>query len=193
MARRPILLSLTFCVGLIVFGCSAPTKMPQPKAPIVGQVAGNFELMTLGGERFELADAVKNSAVVLVVLRGYPGYQCPICSQQVADLMNVSEQLAASDAQVALVYPGEASNLSGYAEEFMESRTLPKNFNLLLDPKMRLVNAYQLRWNSPNETAYPTTIIIEKGGKIAFVKVGKQVVDRVPGNVVIEVLQKLTQ
>ena len=44
---------------------------------------------------------------------------------------------------------------------------------MLLDPDYKLVSAYGLRWDAPHETAYPTTIVIGKDGKIDFVNISR--------------------
>ena len=36
-----------------------------------------------------------------------------------------------------------------------------------------MVNAYGLRWDAPNETAYPSTFIVHRDGLIRFAKVSR--------------------
>lgn len=63
--------------------------------------------MPLKGEKTaKLSELTKTGPVVLVVLRGYPGYQCPICTRQVADLRRNADEFAKLGAKVVLVYPG---------------------------------------------------------------------------------------
>ncbi len=45
--------------------------------PKVGDAAPNFTLQTLDNKSVELQQFTATQAVVLVVLRGWPGYQCP--------------------------------------------------------------------------------------------------------------------
>ena len=51
--------------------------------PAVGEKARDFELADLHGNQQKLSGLIKNGPVVLLVLRGFPGYQCPICNFQV--------------------------------------------------------------------------------------------------------------
>ena len=59
----------------------------KSKLPQKGKEVKNFELKTLEDETVKLHDVTKKGPVVLLVLRGYPGYQCPLCSLQMADFV----------------------------------------------------------------------------------------------------------
>ncbi|TWU19388.1 Redoxin [Allorhodopirellula heiligendammensis] len=139
-----------------------------------GEPAQNFRLPAVAGElsgEVELSEVNADGAVVVVVLRGYPGYQCPACSAQVADLIKHADQFAAKNARVLLIYPGAKTQLAQHADEFLHGTKLPKPFTFLLDPGYEFTNAYGLRWDAPRETAYPSTIVVDESGKITFVKV----------------------
>jgi len=110
---------------------------------------------------------------VLVVLRGYPGYQCPFCNRQVQDYLSRSADFARLGARVLLVYPGPGDMLNQRASEFLAGRMLPANFSLLLDPDYQFTNLYGLRWEAPKETAYPSTFLIDAKGSVFFAKVAK--------------------
>ena len=111
--------------------------------------------------------------MVLIVLRGYPGYQCPVCNAQVGQFLAGARKLAAAKANVVLVYPGEADGLQKHASDFIRGKTLPENVFLTLDPDFKFALSYQLRWNAKNETAYPSTFVVDSDGKIRFAKVSK--------------------
>jgi peroxiredoxin len=66
-------------------------------------------LTTLDRKPVQLSQRLAEGPVVLVVLRGWPGYQCPICTRQVGEFIARAEQLKAAKARVMLVYPGPAS------------------------------------------------------------------------------------
>jgi thioredoxin-dependent peroxiredoxin len=108
-----------------------------------------------------------------VVLRGWPGYQCPLCSRQVKELTDVAERFQKAGAQVVLVYPGPAAGLKEHAREFAAGKTLPKGFLLLLDPDYQFTNAYGLRWDAARETAYPSTFVLDSGRTIRFALVSR--------------------
>jgi peroxiredoxin len=162
---------------LSVLASRAPAqdgKGNEKSAPAVGEIARDFELAGAeDGKRVKLSALTDKGPVVLVVLRGYPGYQCPICKRQVADLLEAAEKLQAAKASVVLVYPGPADGLRKRAEEFMAAKKLPGGFHLLVDPGYEFTNAWRLRWNAPAETAYPSTFVIDSERKIRFAKISK--------------------
>ena len=139
--------------------------------PKVGDKAPDFTLSALDGKKVKLSDMTKKSPVTLIVLRGFPGYQCPICTAQVGELMANSDKFAQSNTPVLLVYPGPSEELQKRANEFVSGKDLPKNFTLVIDPDYKMVNQYGLRWDAPRETAYPSTFVLDKGGKIVFSKI----------------------
>ena len=162
--------------GILVAGLlgsrSAQTRAVEPPmAPKVGDTAPDFKLSTPGGDEVQLATLLKQGPVVLVVLRGFPGYQCPICTKQVGTLLDKSKDLAAKKASVLLVYPGPADGLKEHAAEFIRGKTLPENVTLVIDPDYTMIKQYGLRWDAPKETAYPSTFVLDAAGKIVMAKV----------------------
>ena len=141
--------------------------------PKVGSTASDFTLKTLGGESFSLHQAVENQETLLVVLRGYPGYQCPICSRQVADFIVHQEEFKEENVQVVMVYPGPVEGLEELAEEFLANKNWPENYIFLLDPDYTMLNQYNLRWDAPRETSYPSTFHIMPGGNIAHLQISQ--------------------
>ena len=150
-----------------------------PHIPLqVGDSAPDFELTSLSGEPITLAATLEKGPVVLVMLRGYPGYQCPICNAQVGQMINKAAQLQDAGAQVLLVYPGPADGLKARADEFVQGKDIPANFNLLLDPDYAFTNLYNLRWDAKGETSYPSTFVLDKDGQVLFAKVSHEHGDR---------------
>lgn len=143
------------------------------KPPAVGDPAPGFELKSLAGDAIKLEALTKDSPVVLIVLRGYPGYQCPVCSKQVGRFLAAASKLKDAGAQVVMVYPGPSAELTDRAREFKKDWTLPTHFHLLLDPDYKFTNAWRLRWDEPMETAYPSTFVIGTDGKVRFAKVSQ--------------------
>jgi len=157
--------------------------------PAVGDKAPDFSLQTLEGTAVNLAKLNEDGPVVLVVLRGYPGYQCPICSFQVADLMKNAGALKEAGAKVVLVYPGPAENLGDRAAEFLKGKPLPENFYYVTDPGYEFTSDYELRWDAPRETAYPSTFVIDRDGVIRFAKVSKTHAGRAKASEAVEALK----
>lgn len=146
--------------------------------PAVGQQAPDFTLSTPEGTPVHFADLTKKGDVVLILLRGYPGYQCPYCQKQVHDYIVNADQFAKANTQVLLVYPGPSAALDQRAREFIGDQKLPTNFNLVLDPDYTFTTLYDLRWNAPKETSYPSTFLVHRNGSIFFAKTSHSHGDR---------------
>jgi peroxiredoxin len=114
----------------------------------------------------------RGRGLVLVLLRGYPGYQCPYCVRQVHDFVEHASDFAAKNTRVLLVYPGPPADLDQHAKEFLEKQAdLPANVVLVTDPDYRVTNRYGLRWDAPHETAYPSTFLLDKKGFVVYEKI----------------------
>lgn len=153
--------------------CLAIAQVLTAAVPQVGEVAPEFVLKTLDDRTVSLQQLARDSAVVLVVLRGWPGYQCPVCTRQVQDFMAVAGQFETGKGKVVMVYPGPAEQLKHHAEDFLHNKDWPASFSLVLDPDYTFTHAYGLRWDAPKETAYPSTFVIERGGRIRFAQVSR--------------------
>src|SRR5687768_4490411 len=102
----------------------AVVGLAAEKIPAVGDEAKDFKLPTVEDRPVTLSKLIEGGPVVLIVLRGHPGYQCPFCNEQAADFLNRAAKLQEKKAQVVFVYPGPADNLKRYAEEFLAERKL---------------------------------------------------------------------
>lgn len=158
------------CCGLaLVLGAGA--VLAADPGPAVGERAKDFDLEALGGGRAKLSELTKAGPVVLVVLRGYPGYQCPLCTKQFGEFLGKADEFKKAGATVAFVYPGPAAALKQKATEFVKGRDYPAHFRVLLDPDYAFTNSYGLRWDARNETAYPSTFVVAADGKVKFARV----------------------
>lgn len=179
--------------GAPVVSTQTPTTTASKaasKPPKVGETAPDFQLIGISGEKIKLSEAAKNGPVVLVMLRGYPGYQCPLCTVQVGRLMAKAKQFSAAKTRVLLVYPGPAKDLKTRAGEFVKGKTMPQNFDLLLDPDYAFTNQYGLRWDAKNETSYPSTFVLNSARKVLFAKVSREHGDRAKVEEVLAALPK---
>ncbi len=146
--------------------------------PAVGDKAPDFTLQDLDDKPITLSKLTGDSSVVLVMLRGFPGYQCPICSVQMGGLIGRAADFGKANAKVVMIYPGPADKLTQRAKEFVKSKTLPENFAFVTDPDYKVTEAYGLRWDAVRETAYPSTFVIDPEGIVRFSKVSKTHGDR---------------
>jgi peroxiredoxin Q/BCP len=175
LAKR--LHSLSTAAALFLALTSAVNAAAQ--TPAVGAKAPDFTLSTPLGKSVSLSSETGKEPLVLVVLRGFPGYQCPYCQGQVHDFIAHASDFAEKHTNVLLVYPGPPADLDAHAREFLAKQAdLPANITLVTDPDYRMTNLYNLRWLSEHETAYPSTFILAKDGTIQYEKVSHAHGDR---------------
>lgn len=154
----------------------------------IGSKAPEFSLKDTTGADVSLKTENANGPVVLIVLRGFPGYQCPFCTKQFADLLAHADDFAQRKAEVLLVYPGAADSVKQHADEFLANRPMPANFHFLVDPNMEFITAHNLRWIGDKETSYPSTFVIDRTGEIRYAASAKAHGSRVPSAQVLEAL-----
>jgi thioredoxin-dependent peroxiredoxin len=179
-----------FIIGrlLPVFLIASGSAVAAP--PAVGDKAPDFVLETLQGKKIRMYEGASDKPIVLVVLRGYPGYQCPLCNRQAQDFIQNGAALEGAAGRVVLVYPGPSAGLKARAEEFLSGKSFPKNFDLVLDPGYEFTTLYDLRWNAPRETAYPSTFIIDPRGVVIFSHISKSHGGRVKAADILAALRK---
>jgi len=166
--------------SMLVISCSLLFAVSAfGQTPVVGAKAQDFTLSTPTGKAVTLATEQRGHDLVLVILRGFPGYQCPYCVKQVHDFADRASDFKAKNTRVLLVYPGPPADLDQHAKEFLEKQAeLPSNVVLVTDPDYKVTNLYGLRWDAPHETAYPSTFILDKKGMVVFEKVSRSHGDR---------------
>jgi thioredoxin-dependent peroxiredoxin len=165
---------------LALLACALPPALNAAEIPKVGDKAPDFSLKTLDDQTARLSQLTAKGCVVLVVLRGWPGYQCPICDRQVQDFIQIKSEFAEAKAQIVFVYPGPAADLKAHAEEFKgwKGKEWPAEFLYVLDPDYTMVNAYGLRWDAPRETAYASTFVLDGKSTVRFAKTSRSHGDR---------------
>ena len=160
----PKQLLLSILATLPLLGASTPS---------VGEKAPDFALTSVEGKSVKLSDLASKAPVALVVLRGFPGYQCPFCQRQVQDFIQNSKAFADAGIRVVFVYPGPPADLTTRANEFLAGKEFPKSFEMLLDPGYTFTNLYGLRWDEPRETAYPSTFLLDQRGIIFYAQTAR--------------------
>jgi len=167
-----------FLLPALLLAVSLPSVAATPS---VGQRAPDFTLPTLDGTSLSLSSLASKGPVVLILLRGYPGYQCPFSQQQFLNYQQTAAQFAALGAQVVFIYPGTASkNLADDAAQMTGGQPLAANTHLVLDPDYAFANQYGLRWDDPNQTVYPSTFLVSKSRMIFFAHTGTSSSDLTP-------------
>lgn len=178
------LLLALFVAAILVSTATPVCAAKRNNAPAVGSKAPPFELSVQGDTRGDargggtlvtLSDLAKDGPFAVIVLRGFPGYQCGICKQQVGALINRAKSLSSVTGsrprRIVLIYPGPANGLDSKAKAFLGSRRLPDPFVLLKDPGMEMVTEWGLRWDKRSETAYPAAFIIDGSKRVRWAKV----------------------
>ena len=148
---------------VLMTGAAFATVLPIEAAapPAIGERAPDCKFSTPDGKTIQLSEVEAKGPVVLVVLRGYPGYQCPYCNRQVQDFIQKSQGFCGGRNSRRVGLSRSAQDLGAKANEFLADKKLPENFDLVLDPGYEFTNMYGFRWDAPHETAYPSTFLIE--------------------------------
>ncbi len=163
-------------IGMFILTAAAPVYAESKEAasatqPAVGQKTPDFNLKTLDDKPVQLSALLKDGPVVVVMLRGWVGYQCPVCTKEVASLTAKASDITATGARVVLIYPGQADGLKAHAQEFATGKQIPDKFYFVTDPDLAVVNAYGLRWDAKGELAYPATFVLDADGTVTFCKI----------------------
>ena len=170
---------LTLHLFLALCFASASVVSTPAQTPAMGSEAPDFALSTPAGKPIRLSQYTAPGMTVLVVLRGFPGYQCPYCEKQAHDFIEHTSAFAAKKVNILLVYPGPPAELDQRAKEFLAKQAdLPPNIKLVIDPDYTMTKLYGLRWNAPQETAYPATFLLDRHRKILFEKISHSHGDR---------------
>lgn len=159
------------CVALCLSAVPLTFLAADRQPPKVGERVSDFELPALLGGTVKLSEVAKQGPTAVIVLRGFPGYQCPLCRRQVQAFVKEAGGFDDAGARVLFIYPGEVNDLAAKAQEFLGTEPLPEGFHLLLDPGYSFTNAWNLRWDAPQETAYPATFVIDKDLTVRMAKV----------------------
>lgn len=165
--------------SLVVGPAAARGQVMAGTTPKVGEKAHEFTLAALDGGKVSLSGQLARGPVVLVMLRGWPGYQCPFCTRQFGDYLTNADAIGKAGARVVFVYPGPAAGLADHAKAFTEGKGMPPVFTFLTDPDYRFTNLYGLRWDAPKETSYPSTFVLDRQGVVTFAHTSREHGDRV--------------
>src|SRR6185295_19574787 len=103
-------------IGFLLVTSHPPA--PVAATPKVGDKAPDFTLAQINGTQLTLSAELKSGPVVLIVGRGWVGYQCPFCNRQFGDFLKAAKDLEGAGARVIWVYPGPADEVQKRAEEF---------------------------------------------------------------------------
>lgn len=181
----PLILGLSLSTTLLCLDAHA--QSPTDEEPVAkGQRFPEMKLHTLDGDELDVASTWKEGPAVVVMLRGYPGYQCPLCTRQVAELLQQHKAFTRANATLLFIYPGNVQDLRAKAKEFANPWTLPKGVHLVVDSDYEATARLNLRWDAKGETAYPATILVDKQGVIQWSHVSRSHGDRVASKQILD-------
>ena len=167
-----------FALPAFLLAISLPALAATPR---IGEQAPDFTLPTVNGGQLTLSSLTARGSVVLVVLRGYPGYQCPFSQQQFEAYQAAAASFAAAGAEVVFVYPGDGGQeLLKNARQLAGALVLPAHTHMVVDAGYEFTTLYGLRWQSTNQTAYPSTFLVDPKGMIFFAHTGRTSSDQTP-------------
>jgi peroxiredoxin len=160
-----------YLLPAVLLAVSLPLSAATPTA---GERAPDFTLSTIDGTNVSLSGLARNGRVAVVLLRGYPGYQCPFAQQQFQSFTQAATQFATLSTEVLFVYPGNGGkDLAANAWAMLGGQTLPANVHLVLDPDYVFATKYGLRWDAEGQTVYPSTFLIHPDRTVFFAHTGQ--------------------
>lgn len=163
---------LLFGLALLLAIAATSFTLRAAEPPQMGAAAPDFTLKTMDAKSVTLNAETAKLPVVLIMLRGWPGYQCPLCTKQIHEFVQQADAFTGK-ARVIMVYPGKSESLEIHAEDFLKDKQWPKDFLFVTDPNYAFTKSYGLRWEAPGETSYPSTFVIDKKGIVQWVKISK--------------------
>lgn len=166
-------------------------QMMSMAPPAVGDKMKDFTLSKLDGTKLSLSGLEKSGPVVVVMLRGWVGYQCPYCTRQVGDFITHAKELSERGTNVVFIYPGAADTVQVKAEDFVSGKTVPANMHFVTDPELKTVKMMNLFWDAKNENSYPSTFLVDQTGTVRYAKISKSHADRAEATVVIAEIAKI--
>jgi peroxiredoxin len=167
-----------FSLPALLLAVSIPTFAGVPR---IGDQAPDFTLPAVNGGELTLSSLTAHGSVVLVVLRGYPGYQCPFSQQQFEAYEQAAASFAVAGAEVVFVYPGTGGqDLLKNARQLAGPLGLPAHTHMVVDPDYQFTTQYGLRWQAADQTAYPSTFLVSRKGLVFFAHTGRTSSDQTP-------------
>src|SRR3990172_8586551 len=144
VCRRSAVLAAWFAVAVMAWCVPAGAQQDNELVFLkISDTAPDVAFQPLTGEeKIKLSSLTESGPVVLVVLRGFPGYQCPICFRQMGELVKHAEDFQRLGAKVVLVYPGPSADLELRAKEFLKDAQLPESFVFVIDPDYAFTNLF---------------------------------------------------
>jgi peroxiredoxin len=149
---------LIFAVFTVTLGVLLPAGTAAEKVgPAVGNKAPDFVLSGLTSKKVELYSVVKENKVTLI---NFWGIWCPYCVAEIPELVGFYNEYRRRQVEILAVNAGDnPKKVPAFAKKN------PMAFPILIDKNNAVSNLYQI-------AGFPTTIIIDRQGKIRDIITG---------------------
>lgn len=183
-------LKLLFPLLFLALNLSAqvPEKAEDVSPLLIGEVLPQASLQDASGAFHDFQTLLSTEPTVLVFYRG--GW-CPYCNNHLAELSSIDKQIKALGYQIIAISPDNYTALAN---------TEDKNnveYQLLSDPKAKLMITMGLAFNSPSDKheilPVPTLMVIDKKGEIMFEHINPSYKKRISGAYLLKVLEGLNK
>jgi peroxiredoxin len=160
--KQAIMKHLLLCIGIMLIICTSTGLYGQPDQPMIGQPAPSFELKSLEGNSYSLAQW-KGKLVMIHFATTW----CPFCNAEAPNLETLYQSYKDKGVQVLIIDVKENRDLV--------SQTFKRfnfSFPVLLDEDGKVATSYAPAGVLPDlardEVVLASNLIIDREGKIRF-------------------------
>ncbi|MCR9248626.1 MAG: redoxin family protein [bacterium] len=144
----------------------------------------------IDGQQLDLRTLRDKKRVLMVILRGFVGEVCVYCVAQTEALAQCQKQLDDLDIEVVVVYPGPRENQESFtkAYEMTFGKGAPP-YRIYYDEDLAFVDKLGIS----GDLAFPTTLVIDRQGKVEYAFVGAHRADRPAAKKLIKLIEGMQQ
>jgi peroxiredoxin len=150
---RKLTVRLVFCALVALIALGLPTR-----ARAVGEPAPLFKAPTLEGGEFDLAAQIGKKVVIL----DWWSINCSSCIQEIPKLIDISNRY---QKDVLVVGMNVDSFILKRVMRFLQTQSFKITYPTVIDAGLQIMKSYK-------SSILPTTVVIDKKGKIAFHHIG---------------------
>jgi peroxiredoxin len=132
--------------------------LPASHAAGPGEPAPTFALPTLEGVQFDLASQIGRKVIVL----DWWSINCTTCVQEIPKLIDISTRYPA---EVQVIGINVDSFILKRVQRFLQTQSFRITYPIVIDAGLQVMKKY-------GSSILPTTVVIDKKGKIVFSHVG---------------------
>jgi antitoxin component YwqK of YwqJK toxin-antitoxin module/peroxiredoxin len=146
----------------------------RQKRDLLGKPLIQTRFLSSTGNVLDIAKHQGSKPVLLVVLRGFSGQVCLYCAAQTTAISKNIQKFTDMGVEVVVVYPGPVEAVAPFIEAVRSLAKEPPPMPVALDVSLIAVRKMGIEDN----LAKPTSLIIDKAGKVRYAYVGKTIADR---------------